>query len=93
MYRLILESLLGLRLELDRLYIKPCLPVHWDAFRIHYRYRETVYHLAITQTVAGEEGKSDVTSVIIDGVEQGGQAIPLVDDHREHTVSVSVLAL
>ncbi|MGD8933013.1 MAG: cyclic beta 1-2 glucan synthetase, partial [Chromatiales bacterium] len=93
MYRLILESLLGLRLEVDRLYIKPCLPVHWDAFRIHYRYRETVYHLAITQTGAGEEGKSDVTSVIIDGVEQGGQAIPLVDDHREHAVSVCVLVL
>jgi cyclic beta-1,2-glucan synthetase len=49
MYRLILESLLGLRLDVDKLRFEPCLPAHWPSFRIHYRYRETQYHIVVTQ--------------------------------------------
>ncbi|MGB5569124.1 MAG: glycosyl hydrolase family 65 protein, partial [Sedimenticolaceae bacterium] len=90
MYRLILESLLGVRLETDRLHIAPCLPAHWDGLKIHYRYRETVYHIAIMQTHAGEDEVCGVTSVVVDGVEQDGQAICLVDDRQEHSVVVAV---
>ncbi|MGB5639882.1 MAG: glucoamylase family protein [Sedimenticolaceae bacterium] len=90
MYRLILESLLGVRLETDRLHIAPCLPAHWDGLKIHYRYRETVYHIAILQTHAGEDEVCGVTSVVVDGVEQDGQAICLVDDRQEHSVVVAV---
>jgi cyclic beta-1,2-glucan synthetase len=92
MYRLIVESLLGLRLEVDRLHVAPCLPAHWDALKIHYRYRETVYHIAVSQTRAGDDGKSGVMSVMVDGVAQRGKAIVLVDDHREHSAVVTVLA-
>jgi len=94
MYRLIVESLLGLRLETDRLHVAPCLPAHWNALKIHYRYRETVYHIAIVQTRAGEEGseKRGGARLTVDGVGQDGQAIPLVDDRREHTVEISIPA-
>jgi cellobiose phosphorylase len=87
MYRLIIESLLGLRMETDRLLVAPCLPAHWEGLKIHYRYRETVYHIAITQIAAGEEQGGGVT---LDGVELDGQAIPLVDDRQEHAVAVRV---
>ncbi|MDO9225505.1 MAG: hypothetical protein Q8M09_04810 [Pseudomonadota bacterium] len=89
MYRLIVESLLGLRLEVDRLHVTPCLPSHWPGFKVHYRYRETVYHITITQTHAGNAGK---IAVVVDGIEQERQEIPLVDDHQEHTVEVAVFA-
>jgi cellobiose phosphorylase len=89
LYRLIVESLLGLRREGDRLWLAPCLPEAWQAFTMHYRYRETVYHLTVRQTAAGH-GERRVT---VDGVEQPDQAIPLVDDRREHGVEVSVPAL
>ena len=92
MYRLILESLLGLRLEVDRLHIAPCLPIHWDGLKVHYRYRETVYHIVVSQTRADEGGKSGLMSVTVDGVDQDGRAIPLVDDHREHNVELRVQA-
>ncbi|MBI4756557.1 MAG: cyclic beta 1-2 glucan synthetase [Betaproteobacteria bacterium] len=92
MYRLIVESLLGLRLEVDRLHVAPCLPAHWQGFKIHYRFRETVYHIAVAQTRAADDEKIGVTGVAVDGVEQDGQAIPLVDDQREHTVEVRVAA-
>ncbi|MGA7983165.1 MAG: glycosyl hydrolase family 65 protein, partial [Chromatiaceae bacterium] len=90
MYRLILESLLGLRLEVDRLHVAPCLPAHWEALTIHYRFRETVYHIIVSQTRAGEGVKGGVMSVTVDGTESHDQTIPMVDDHREHSVAVTV---
>ncbi|GAB6040390.1 GH36-type glycosyl hydrolase domain-containing protein [Endothiovibrio diazotrophicus] len=90
MYRLVLESLLGLRLEADRLHLAPCLPAHWPGLTIHYRYRETVYHIAITQTPAAGEGRGGVVRVTVDGVGQPGATIALVDDRREHAVAVTV---
>jgi len=34
-----------------------------------------------------------VASVTVDGVEQPGNAIPLLDDHREHSVEVRIPVL
>jgi cellobiose phosphorylase len=92
MYRLIVESLLGLRLEVNRLHVTPCLPAHWEALTIHYRFRETVYHMDIEQTHPADCGRREDTRVIVDGVEQPDHTVPLVDDHREHTVRVLVSA-
>jgi cellobiose phosphorylase len=87
MYRLIVESLLGLRLEVDTLHVAPCLPANWPGFKLRYRYRETVYHIAVTQTAAGP----GATKVTVDGVERDDATIPLVDDRREHAVEVSAV--
>jgi cellobiose phosphorylase len=89
MYRLIVESLLGLRLEVDKLHVEPCLPAHWPGFKVHYRFRETVYHIAVTQLGHDVDGTSGLT---VDGVEQAGLMISLVDDQREHAVAVRVAA-
>jgi cellobiose phosphorylase len=86
MYRLIVESLLGLRREVDKLRFAPCLPADWEGFKMHYRYRETVYHIAVLQTPAGN-GEMRVT---VDGIEQHDKTIPLVDDHKEHAVEVRI---
>jgi cyclic beta-1,2-glucan synthetase len=85
MYRLILESLLGLRREGDRLRFEPCLPENWETFKVHYRYHETVYHISVFQSA-----KNDVSSVIVDGVEQPDTSISLIDDHQEHFVEVRI---
>ena len=55
--RLIVESLLGLRLEVDKLYFAPCLPADWKAFTMHYRYRETVYHIVVLQTPVAADAR------------------------------------
>ena len=88
MYRLITESLLGLRLEVDKLRFSPCLPADWEGFKLHYRYRETVYHIAVVQTPAGA-GEMRVT---VDGLEQSDNRIPLVDDQQEHWAEVRIPA-
>jgi len=84
MYRLIVESLLGMRLEGDKLHILPCLPVDWEGFTVHYRYRATFYHIKIVRSNAVK----DERTVIDGGILRQGQVIPLVDDHREHFVDV-----
>jgi cellobiose phosphorylase len=84
MYRLIVESLLGLRLEVDKLHIAPCLPADWKGFRMYYRYRETVYEIDVRQQPGGESR----TIVTVDGMEQRDGAIPLVDDRRNRSVRI-----
>ena len=85
MYRLTVETLLGLQLEVDHLRIAPCVPTDWDSYSIHYRYRETVYHITVRR--AGEPS-GQPTRTTVDGVERPDARIPLVDDHREHHVEV-----
>ncbi|MEI7688345.1 MAG: glycosyl hydrolase family 65 protein, partial [Planctomycetota bacterium] len=84
MYRLITESLLGLQLDVDKLRFKPCLPPEWTSFKIHYRYRETFYHIVLRNGGLG----SNVERVVVDGAEQADKSIPLVDDRRDHNAEV-----
>jgi cyclic beta-1,2-glucan synthetase len=86
MYRLIMESLLGLRLAANRLHFAPCLPEDWDEFQLHYRYRETPYRITVRQT----SGAQAAMSVVVDGVLQPEPAISLVDDRVEHRVEVNL---
>lgn len=97
MYRLTVETLLGLQLEVDHLRIAPCIPGHWETYKIHYRYRETVYHITVNRV--GEQPES-VVRITVDGgvvfepaegevVVDGGR-FALVDDRREHYVDVDL---
>lgn len=86
MYRLAVETFLGLELHTDHLTLSPRLPADlWTTFKIHYRFRETFHHIEVRK----EGNKADrVIRVIVDGNEQPDHRIPLVDDHREHFVEV-----
>ena len=86
MYRFILESLLGLRLEADKLYFAPCVPADWKSFQVRYRYRETAYHITVLQTSIADGGPR----LMVDGLELPGPAIPMVDDRRQHVVEVKI---
>ncbi len=88
MYRLILESLLGLRLEVDILHVEPCIPACWEGFTVHYRYRDSVYHIKVLQRQAG----TDENTVTVDGVVQRERTIHLVDDGSEHFVDVVIFS-
>ena len=97
MYRLTVETLLGLNLEGDHLRIAPCIPAHWNEYRIHYRYRDTFYHIAIKRV--GEQSCGEIR-ITVDGIPANGAGmdlagrpqgmIPLVNDHREHRVEVDL---
>ncbi|MBU9888346.1 MAG: cyclic beta 1-2 glucan synthetase [Candidatus Omnitrophica bacterium] len=85
-YQLIVKHLLGLRLKVDRLYFEPCFPGNWSSWKLHYRYRETFYHITFLRS-----GPSDrVGSVTVDGIEQEEKVIRLIDDRIEHSAEVKV---
>ncbi|MGA8754131.1 MAG: glucoamylase family protein, partial [Candidatus Deferrimicrobium sp.] len=84
MYRLIVESLLGLTLEADKLRFAPCLPADWKGFKVYYRYRETDYEIDVRQ----QPGEEDRTIVAVDGMERQDEAIPLVDDRRNRSIGI-----
>ncbi|HEV2221106.1 MAG TPA: glucoamylase family protein [Casimicrobiaceae bacterium] len=92
MYRLIVESLLGVTLERNRLRFTPCLPAGWTGFTLRYRYRATTYDVAVRQTLAQAGVDRRAAVVTVDGIVQSGDSMPLVDDRVAHQVSVEVQA-
>ena len=97
MYRLTVETLLGLQLEVDHLRIAPCIPAHWESYKVHYRYRDTLYHITIKCSGEKWEHMIRVTmdGTMLSGAGEDGAGrpqgvIPLVDDHREHYVEVEL---
>ena len=81
MYRLIIESLLGLRVENDRLRILPVPRADWPSYQLSYRYRDTLYRITVAQPVDGEASGR----LTLDGVPQEGD-IHLVNDRIDHEV-------
>jgi cellobiose phosphorylase len=77
MYRLMVESLLGVRREGDRLRIAPCLPANWPGFKLRYRYGNTVYDIQVRN--GGAEGSA-----------QGDHTIALVDDGQAHRIDIQI---
>ncbi|MBB5371733.1 cellobiose phosphorylase [Janthinobacterium sp. K2Li3] len=80
LYRLIVESLLGVTREGKQLRIKPCMPAGWDRYKLHYRYGASNY--AITIEKAGDQQ----TGLSLDGVAVEGDSITLIDESREYAV-------
>ncbi|MEK7802713.1 MAG: glycosyl hydrolase family 65 protein, partial [Pseudomonadota bacterium] len=83
LYRLILESVLGLSLKAGHLSFKPCLPPEWSGFKLSYRYHTTTYVIIVTRS--GHGG-----SIYLDGTLQQGSEITLVDDSLTHHVEIMI---
>ena len=81
---------MGLQLEVDHLRIAPTIPADWDSYKVHYRFRDTVYHITIQRI--GEEASGELIRTRVDGVESPDARIPLVDDRQEHFVEVHLLS-
>ena len=84
MYRLIVESLLGLKREGKCLRIAPVLPADWPSFKLDYRYGDTSYHITVLQTPDLEENNR----CIIDGEPMAQPCIELIDDGVAHQVEI-----
>ncbi|MBL8497740.1 cyclic beta 1-2 glucan synthetase [Nitrosomonas sp. JL21] len=95
MYRLSVETLLGLHLEVDHLRITPRIPDQWRSYLVHYRFRETFYHITIRNN---KEKSQRENLLILDGItvdnvniNETGQPLyrlPLINDHQQHYVEI-----
>lgn len=81
-YRLIVESLLGIGRQGERLVLSPQLPCGWPGFRLDYRYRTTLYEIEVRF--------AEADALLVDGREEEGNLVPLTDDGRTHRVELLV---
>ena len=103
MYQLTLETLLGLTLHNDQLHLTPCVPKHWPSYLVHYRYRDTVYHITINCNLDKLPDLTALTldnkTVDLDNLNQLSQSddvdalyvIPLLNDKQEHHVLINLV--
>jgi cyclic beta-1,2-glucan synthetase len=87
LYRAGLETILGFRLEGDRLRIEPCIPATWPGYEITYRRGSATYRIRVENSHGAEHGVSAVT---LDGEACADGAIALTDDGRIHEVVVTL---
>ncbi|MEO7210947.1 MAG: cyclic beta 1-2 glucan synthetase, partial [Chitinophagaceae bacterium] len=90
MYQFILESLLGLRREGNKLYIQPCAPAAWDTFSIQYKYEKTLYNITINNIK-----KDTKTIILLNGKEQNKNFIELQENagNQEIIINLSTVKL
>ncbi len=89
MYRAIVESVLGLRLEAGRLHIVPCIPKSWGGFEATYRYLDTPYEIVVTQVVTQNAAAVASMRLTLDGEEQPGTFVALSNDGKTHHIVVA----
>ena len=82
MYRLILESLLGLTRDAAQLRITPVLPAAWPGYHLQYRFGGSLYVIEVQQAPNIEN------SISLDGRTLAEGYVPLIDDGQEHQVLV-----
>ena len=85
MYQLILESFIGLKKEGNHLHFTPCIPETWPSVKIRYVFETSVYNIEYQQSP--NEALAS-TSLVLDGMDQHGESILLVNDGQEHAVIV-----
>ncbi len=82
MYRVGLEGILGLDKRGETLFVTPRAPAAWPEYTIEYRHGASLYVIV----VRSEDGGG--AALTIDGVVATEPGIPLVDDGRQHAVTV-----
>ena len=85
LYRLLVETLLGITREGDNLRICPQVPKSWSTYKVHYRFLQTVFHITITRRAPGAQ---ESTTLSLDGQPLPDTLLPLVNDQREHHVEM-----
>jgi len=85
MYRAGLESILGFKLQGERLRVDPCVPRWWRDFEITYRRGRTTYRIKVENPLGVSRG---VATVELDGALQANDEFTLTDDTQTHIVRV-----
>jgi cellobiose phosphorylase len=83
-YRLLVETLLGVNRRGETLHLSPRLPKAWNSMKVHYRFRQTVYHITYTRST----GSGALPAGKLDDQPLEGGVLPLADDRREHWVEI-----
>jgi len=85
MYRVGLESILGVTLRRGAIRVDPCIPRHWPGYEVRIKTAHADYRIVVENPDSVNRG---VRRVDIDGIESPGQEFAMVHDGVVHTVRV-----
>ena len=85
MYRLGIETILGLTRLGDTLKIDPCIPGNWPEFQVTYRFGKTSYRVRVENPAGVNRG---VRQIVLNSAFMPDNRIPLTDDGLNHEVYV-----
>jgi cyclic beta-1,2-glucan synthetase len=85
MYRLGLETILGIFRVGDMLKIDPCIPGNWPGFKLTYRFGRTSYLVRVDNPDGVNRG---VRQILLNGISMPDNRFQLTDDGRQHEVRV-----
>jgi cyclic beta-1,2-glucan synthetase len=85
MYRVGMESILGITLRRGALRVDPCIPRDWAHYEVRFKAPHAEYHIVVENPGRVSRG---VQRLEVDGVECPGQEIALANDGAVHKVRV-----
>ena len=84
-YDLIIEYILGFKIESKYLKIEPCISENWKEYEIHYKYKTSAYNIKVKNPNKKNTG---VTKFIVNGEENKDKKILLVDDGKIYNIEI-----
>ena len=85
MYRVGMESILGITLRRGALRVDPCIPRNWPQYEVRFKAPHAEYHIVVENPGKVNRG---VRRLEVDGVECPGQEVAIVNDGAVHKVRV-----
>ncbi len=87
MYRLGLESILGLKRRGQTFAVEPCIPASWERFVMRWRQGRSTYEIVVENP---ERQNCGIAEAELDGAEVDAGSVPLIDDGRVHKLRVTM---
>jgi cellobiose phosphorylase len=84
-YQAATQWILGIRPEYEGLRIDPCIPSHWDGFKMRRHFRNAWYEVEVQNP---EHISKGVQSIYVDGELIQGNRAPILEDGLTHQVAV-----
>lgn len=85
MYRIAVESILGIGRRGRTLKISPCVPTSWPEFKVTWRFGKCRYEITVENPDRSSHG---ILQATLDGQSVDASAIPLLDDDHIHHVRI-----
>jgi cellobiose phosphorylase len=87
LHRVATHWILGIRPQVDGLYVDPSIPSHWSGYKATRKFRNAVYNIEVRNP---EHVSKGVKKMIVDGRTHEGKLVPAFNDRQVHTVEITM---
>ncbi len=85
LHRMATHWILGVRPQIDGLWVEPSIPAHWPGYRVMRQFRNAMYQIEVKNP---ENVNKGVKSVTVDGKPIESKLIPVFNDGERHLVEI-----